>query len=309
MFLFIDLFLKVFLPKKHLKKEKGIYVISHPATKKMDQISHTRVKNLQDLCKEMQALGYNYVSFEPGNLFKEFLHKRRIPTGNLANFKPAGVYFSKIENETDEDGNIVPDGYCLPSWYIYCMKEYTQGFDPLKTRNLIFAKFYDRQLFDAEEFTKKIINDMNEKQPDSFWQMSEGTQTRIFTEKMKEVTKNFFGLKAESNFGLVHWGCPTICVWDQRCLKEIQCFEPVSPQFEYVEYFITMPMPQYIKPLLKEICRSMSQQGVPDHEIMKEIDELMENEPGRMKYDIPEVNDPKMDPDTRNLLLRLYKRT
>lgn len=275
----------------------------------MDQISHARVKNLQDLCKEMQALGYNYVSFEPGNLFKEFLHKRQIPTGNLdEKIKPAGVYFSKIENETDVDGNIVPNGYCLPSWYLYCMKEYTQGFAPLKTRNLIFAKFYDRQLFDAEEFTKKIINDMNEMQPDSFWQMSKGTQTTIFTEKMKEVTKNFFGLKAESDFGHVHWGCPTICVWNQRCLQEIQCFKPVSPQFEYVENFTTLPMPQYIKLLLMQLCRSMSQEGVPDHEKKERIDDLLENEPGRMKYDIPDEKDPKMDSETRKLLWRLYKK-
>lgn len=264
----------------------------------MDQISRyslTPTTNLSDLCIQMLARGYNYATFmRKDDYFRRFNQGIISQEGN-SGLKPMGIYFSKLigydTEKVSESGQTITKRKCKPAWYLYTKYQYEERLDDLKECDIIFAKFDTSKLFDFDTHYEKIFSTGLRKVSSGSVRDALDVRIKWHQAIMNNIFENYSGVIASKNTEFAPWDCPTICIWNNNCIKEHHCFAHTDSNFNYI--FTAKPkepMPRAIKIMFKHLIKDIlkSNPSQRTHEMETILDDELLNDMKQMIYDIPE---------------------
>lgn len=179
--------------------------------------------NIFDLCKRMQAQGFEYGTFREKSAFD--ILSSGVPSFPPLYLKPQpGIYFSKISQSLDEENPDDDDCVSL-EWHNFVMQE-EHHIDVYEKRPIVFAKFDTTRLtnkadhrfqahgiFRDESF---IIN-----MPD--WNYVSRYYAGVHVDPCSNDARDIFR----------DWNVETVCVWDLSVITEMHWFEPAGQPWTY----------------------------------------------------------------------------
>jgi hypothetical protein len=189
--------------------------------------------NIFDICKSMQAEGYEYASLTEGSCLKTL----DPVSANLQSFhhKPDGntVYFSKLvryypdDEEEDEEEN--PGKKLLaPQWYDFVVYE-DYKVSEYASKGLLFAKFDNTRLISNSDPRFKLGGDFRHNPAAAYypalphWNAVGAKYAGIHVDPRVESASDIFPA----------WDVDTVCIWDASVVTELRWFENAGTPWTY----------------------------------------------------------------------------
>lgn len=180
--------------------------------------------NMFDLCKRMQAQGFEYGSLTPKSTF-EALANTTPPFRRLTLKPEHGVWFSKISESYDEENPDDDDCVSL-EWHNFIMSEDFHR-EIYEKRPIVFAKFDMDRLANESDSRFQAHGSFRDDtllvhMPD--WQAVSCHYAGVHVDPCKLARPiNIFHL----------WDVNTVCAWDMSVITEMIWFEPAGQPWTY----------------------------------------------------------------------------